>query len=329
MRFPWSKAALPHTPCRDHTACTCALDPDRTGKHVFIELSSACNLNCSFCAYSWSSRKGTFLPLPLLAKILADLRQLQPVDYIMFSALGEPTLHPQFGEACRMVKKAGYRLVVTTNGSRLNESVRELPIDELYVSFNTPTPEAYALKRGKGPSFDAYVDNLAAFIQSVPLFDTYLYFLTQNLRDYPGAVGFAEPESPAFARRLEDLLRRIRPGMRVPVPIPRQMELYSNVFVLLKPLTLWVNENLPPHLALAEATHIPGASCSYYKHHLNIIASGEVTICCGDSDAALSLGNVQTEPLRTIYQRKRPDVDLARNALCRKCKGCVTPLANG
>ena len=324
MRFPWSKAALPHTPCRDHTTCSCALDPEKIGKHVFIELSSACNLRCTFCAYSWSDRKGTFLPLPLLAKILADLKQLQPVDYVMFSALGEPTLHPEFGEACRMVKKAGFRLVVTTNGTRLNEAIRDLPIDELYVSFNTPTPESYALKRGGGPTFDAYVDNLAAFIQSVPLYDTYLYFLTQNLRDYPEAQGFADPKCPVFARRLEDLLRRIRPGTRVPVPVPKQMELYANVFVLLKPLTLWVNENLPPHLKLEEATHIPGASCSYYKHHLNIIASGEVTICCGDSDAALSLGNVQREPLRNIYLRKRADEELAINPLCRKCKGCVS-----
>jgi MoaA/NifB/PqqE/SkfB family radical SAM enzyme len=261
----------------------------------------------------------------LLAKILADLRQLQPVDYVMFSALGEPTLHPEFGEACRMVKKAGHRLVVTTNGTRLNEAVRELPIDELYISFNTPTPEAYALKRGKGPEFDAYVENLAAFVQSVPLYDTYLYFLTQNLRDYPGAVGFVEPESPGFARRLEDLLRKIRPGIRVPVPVPKQMELYSNVFVLLKPLTLWVNENIPPHLMLEEATRIPGASCSYYKHQLNIIATGEVTICCGDSDAALSLGNVRTESLRSIYLRKSAAAELAHNPLCRKCKGCVRP----
>jgi MoaA/NifB/PqqE/SkfB family radical SAM enzyme len=325
MRFPWSKATLPRTPCRDHTTCGCALEPDGIGKHVFIELSSACNLNCTFCAYSWSSRKGTFLPLELLSKILTDLRHLQPVDYVMFSALGEPTLHPEFGEACRMVKKAGHRLVVTTNGSRLNETVRNLPIDELYVSFNTPTPEAYALKRGKGPSFDAYVENLAAFVQGVPLYDTYIYFLTQNLRDYPGAVGFVDPESPEFARRLEDLLRQIRPGVRVPVPIPKQMELYSNVFVLLKPLTLWVNENLPAHLVLEEATRIPGASCSYYKHHLNIIATGEVTICCGDSDAALSLGNVRSEPLRDIYLRKRADAELAQNPLCRKCKGCVRP----
>jgi hypothetical protein len=67
-----------------------------------------------------------------------------------------------------MVKKAGYRLVVTTNGTRLNEGVRDLPIDELYVSFNTPTPESYALKRGKGPSFDAYVENLAAFVRIRP-----------------------------------------------------------------------------------------------------------------------------------------------------------------
>jgi MoaA/NifB/PqqE/SkfB family radical SAM enzyme len=323
MRFPWSKAALPHSPCRDHTNCGCALDPDKTGKHVFIELSSACNLNCTFCAYSWSDRRGTFLSLELLAKILADLGDLRPVDYVMFSALGEPTLHPDFGEACRMVKKAGYRLVVTTNGTRLNEGVRDLPIDELYVSFNTPTPESYALKRGKGPPFDVYVENLASFIQSVPLYDTYLYFLTQNLRDYPDAAGFAIPESLEFARQLEDLLRRIRPGVRIPVPVPRQIELYSNVFVLLKPLTLWVNENLPPHLVLEEATQIRGSSCSYYKHHLNIIASGEVTICCGDADAALSLGNVKNESLRRIYSRKRPDAELAENPLCRKCKGRV------
>ena len=261
--------------------------------------------------------------MELLAKILVDLRNLRPVDYVMFSALGEPTLHPDFGEACRMVKKAGYRLVVTTNGTRLNEGVRDLPIDELYVSFNTPTPESYALKRGKGPSFDAYVENLAAFVQRVPRYDTSLYFLTQNLRDYPDAAGFAVPESPWFARQLEDLLRRIRPGVRVPVPIPKQIELYANVFVLLKPLTLWVNENLPPHLVLEESTHMLGASCSYYKHHLNIIASGEVTICCGDADAALSLGNVRSESLRSIYLRKRPDAELAENPLCRKCKGRV------
>ena len=80
---------------------------------------------------------------------------------------------------------------------------------------------------------------------------------------------------------------------------------------------------------MAEATHIPSASCSYYKHHLNIIATGEVTICCGDSDAALSLGNVQNESLRSIYLRKRGDMELARNALCRKCKGCVTPVPAG
>jgi MoaA/NifB/PqqE/SkfB family radical SAM enzyme len=329
MRFPWSKAALPHTPCRDHAACTCAMDPDRIGKHVFIELSSACNLNCSFCAYSWSTRKGGFMPLPLLAKILADLKQLRPVDYLMFSALGEPTLHPEFGEACRMVKKAGYRLLVTTNGSRLNEEIRNLPIDELYISFNTPTPEAYALKRGKGPSFDDYVENLASFVQGVPLYDVYLYFLTQNLRDYPDAHGFVDTESHAFARRLEDLLRRIRPGIQVPVPIPKQLELYSNVSVLLKPLTLWVNENLPPHLSLVEATHIPGASCSYYKHHLNIIATGEVTICCGDADAALHLGNVRNETLRSIYLRKQPNTELGCNALCRKCKGRVVPVGGG
>jgi MoaA/NifB/PqqE/SkfB family radical SAM enzyme len=267
------------------------------------------------------------MPLELLEKILRDLRKLEPVDYVMFSALGEPTLHPRFEEACRMVRKHGYHLIVTTNGSRLRESMRELPINELFVSFNTPTEQSYVLKRGKGPHYVDYVKNLAAFIQSVPLYDTYLYFLTENRRDYPDASGFVERWSRESADRLEDLLREFRPGIRLDVPIPERIELYSNVFAVLKPLTSWANTNLPPGLELREATALRGEQCSYYKHQLNIVASGEVTICCGDHDAALSLGNVRDLSLAEIYGKKRADADLAKNALCRKCKGCVLPAA--
>jgi MoaA/NifB/PqqE/SkfB family radical SAM enzyme len=299
------------------------------GKHIFIELSSICNLKCEFCAYSWTERKGTFLPLELLEKILKDLQKLKPVDYIMFSALGEPTLHPEFETACRMVKKFGYHLIVTTNGSRLRESMRDLPINELFVSFNTPTEQSYVLKRGKGPSYSDYVQNLADFLQSVPLYDTYLYFLTENKRDYPHAEGFINRFSRESADLLEDLLRQFRPGVRLEVPIPERIELYSNVFAVLKPLTSWVNTNLPPGLELREASELRGHQCSYYKHQLNIIATGDVTICCGDHDAALSLGNVREVPLAEIYRRKSPDADLAMNPLCRKCKGCVVQAAGG
>lgn len=261
--------------------------------------------------------------LDLLDKILRDLKDLKPIDYIMFSALGEPTLHPEFEEACRMVKKHGYHLIVTTNGTRLRESMRELPINELFISFNTPTEQSYALKRGKGPGFAEYVGRLSDFLNSVPLYDTYLYFLTENRRDYPHAQGFVDLSSRDFANRLEDLLRHFRPGICLEIPIPERIELYSNVSVILKPLTSWVNTNLAPGLLLREASFIRGDECSYYKHQLNIIASGEVTICCGDHDASLSLGNVQRESLSDIYAKKRPDSNLARNNLCRLCKGCV------
>jgi MoaA/NifB/PqqE/SkfB family radical SAM enzyme len=313
-----------HVACRDHFNCHCPMEVDSIGKHIFIELSSVCNLKCEFCAYSWTQRKGTFMSLELLGKILSDLKKIEPVDYVMFSALGEPTLHPSFEEACRMVRRKGYHLIVTTNGGRLRESMRALPINELFISFNTPTETSYALKRGKGPEYQDYVHNLKEFIQSVPLYDTYLYFLTENKRDYPHAHGFVDRASRESADRLEDLLRQFRPGVRLDLPIPERIELYSNVYAVLKPLTSWVNTNLPPELELREAENIRGDSCSYYKHQLNILATGEVTLCCGDHDGALKLGNVRSESLREIYLRKRPDINLAENELCRKCKGCVS-----
>jgi MoaA/NifB/PqqE/SkfB family radical SAM enzyme len=318
----FQRASQPQPSCRDYGTCACRQD-DTIAKHVFIELSSPCNLRCEFCAYSWTERPATLMPLELLEKILVDLRRLRPVDYVMFSALGEPTLHPEFAEACRLVARHGFHLIVTTNGTRLSPAMRDLPIDELFVSFNTPTPEAYALKRGAGPGFDAYVENLAAFVQSVPLYDTYIYLFSENRRDFPEARGFVRPGDPASARQLEALLRRIEPSVEVPTPIPAYLEIYSNVIVALKPFTLWANCNVPPHLTVQEATSIPAHTCNFYKHHLNILSDGAVTLCCGDYDGGMRIGNVRDEPLSAIWAKKRPDSDLADHPFCRRCKGKV------
>jgi organic radical activating enzyme len=323
MKSLFTRAAAPQPSCRDYGTCTCVMDPATIGKHVFIELSSVCNLLCEFCAYTWSERKGTMMPLDLLEKILKDLRKLRPVEYIMFSALGEPTLHPQFGEACRLVRQHGFHLIVTTNGSRLNESMSQLPIDEMFVSFNTPTAEAYVLKHAKGLDFDAYVENLGRFLESVPMYDTYIYLFTENRRDYPGSQGMIDRHCPESARRLEDLIRRLKPGIIVPTPIPDYIELYSNVIVALKRFTLWANCNVPPHLYVEEAKSIPGSSCNYYKHHINVLASGDVTLCCGDYDGGMRIGNVKAEPLYDIFARKDPNIDLAQHEFCRRCKGTV------
>ena len=66
MKSLFTRAAAPQPSCRDYGTCTCVMDPATIGKHVFIELSSVCNLLCEFCAYTWSERKGTMMPLELL-----------------------------------------------------------------------------------------------------------------------------------------------------------------------------------------------------------------------------------------------------------------------
>lgn len=309
--------------CRDYGACNCPHSP-AIPKHVFIELSGACNLDCSFCAYSWSSRRHGRMDLALLAKILKDLRKLEPVDYVMFSALGEPTLHPRFDEACRMVHKEGYHLVVTTNGSRLRPEMVSLPIDELFISFNTPSPGTYGMKRSPLP-FQGLVGRIRDFVDAVPLFDTCIYFFTENRLHYPEATGLLRPDDPLSARDFQRLLQEWNPGVEVACPIPDTIEFHPHVYARLKPFTLWANCNVPSHSALEEAVSIPAHTCNFFKHHINILCTGEVSVCCGDYDAAVSLGNVSREPLRKIFQRKYEIRDLAIYSLCRRCKGRVVP----
>lgn len=316
--------------CRDYGSCGCAHTP-AIPKHVFIELSGVCNLDCTFCAYSWSARRRGRMDLGLLEKILKDLRKLEPVDYVMFSALGEPTLHPEFDEACRMVHRAGYHLVVTTNGTRLRPEMVNLPIDELFISFNTPSPTAYEMKHSP-VALPKLVGTIRDFIDAVPLFDTSIYLFTENRLHYPEAGALIRPDDPASARHLQKLLREWNPGIEIPSPIPDTIEIHPHVYARLKPLTLWANCNPPAHIRVEEAVSIPAATCNYYKHHINILCDGEISVCCGDYDASISLGNVTAEPLRKIFLRKYETPDLAVHSLCRRCKGkpvcdLETPLA--
>lgn len=307
--------------CRDYGVCSCPHAP-QIPKHVFIELSGACNLDCTFCAYSWSERRRGRMDLALLEKILKDLRKLEPVDYVMFSALGEPTLHPQFDEACRMVHKAGYHLVVTTNGTRLRPEMVALPIDELFISFNTPSPSAYEMKRSP-VALPKLVAGIRDFVEAVPLFDTCIYFFTENRLHYPGATGLIRPDDPVSARHFQRLLREWNPDIEVGCPIPDTIEIQPHVYARLKPFTLWANCNIPAHLSVEEAVSIPSQTCNFYKHHINILCDGTVSLCCGDYDASGSLGNVGAEPLRKIFLRKYDTPDLAVHSLCRRCKGKV------
>ena len=82
---------------------------------LYLEITNACNLRCSFCP-------GTRRPRRYLSEeeftFLA--RRLRPFgDYLYFHLMGEPLVHPLLPRFLEIAGELGFRVILTTNGTLL------------------------------------------------------------------------------------------------------------------------------------------------------------------------------------------------------------------
>lgn len=90
-------------------------------KRIYIEITSSCNLNCSFCQETL--REPHFMSVDEFAHTLEQIRPY--TNYIYLHVKGEPLLHPQLEEILILCKNAGITVNLTTNGTLLKQ---KLPI---------------------------------------------------------------------------------------------------------------------------------------------------------------------------------------------------------
>ena len=114
--------------------------------YAYLETTNYCNLRCSFC-----NREDVIGPLKHMSldnwgKLLDGIKH-HPIQEAKLMGMGEPMLHPQFDEVCRMFKETfpNAKLVVATNcqykideGSRFRDKFQECLkyIDLLYFSID-------------------------------------------------------------------------------------------------------------------------------------------------------------------------------------------------
>ncbi len=93
-----------------------------------IEISSSCNAACTYCPQTgyksvWSKR---FLGPEVLDNIMPFLH---PKTYIHLQGWGEPFLHPHFFTMLESIKKQGFKVGTTTNGTLLSKEKIERLMD--------------------------------------------------------------------------------------------------------------------------------------------------------------------------------------------------------
>ena len=108
--------------------------------YAYLETTNYCNLDCSFCNRSDVIGPLKHMSLENWGKLLDGIKH-HPIQEAKLMGMGEPMLHPQFDEVCRMFKEVfpKCKLIVATNCQyNINDKFRECMkyIDMLYFSID-------------------------------------------------------------------------------------------------------------------------------------------------------------------------------------------------
>lgn len=130
---------------------------------VFLELTSRCNLRCTYCAVSQPTYHGIDLPLKGFDNFVEQMRA-RGVRTVVMNGHGESTIIKEWEIHAERLADAGFRLHITTNlAKRLRESeIAALSrFERILVSIDTIDPDLLAELR-RGANLETILANLEA-----------------------------------------------------------------------------------------------------------------------------------------------------------------------
>lgn len=267
-------------------------------RKIYVEISNRCNLRCSFCP-------GTARPLGAMteenfARLLPKLAPF--TDFLYFHLMGEPLCHPQLERFLELAGEAGFRVILTTNGtllSRMQEVLLAAPaLHKVNISLQAFEGSGMAV------DFDTYLAGCFGFGQAAAGKKIVCYRLWNR--------GGLDSCNPAILRVLESHFPKPWVQER------RGIRLQNRVYLELGEKFDWPDLSAPQ---TAGEIH-----CYGLKDQLGILWDGTVVPCCLDHEGDIPLGNVFQQELSEILTSPRAQAlkkgfqtGNPPEPLCRRC----------
>lgn len=139
-----------------------------TGRKALVQITERCNLHCAHCFVS-STKEGMDIPLRVMMEQVVPRLVEARVERITLTG-GEPWVHPDFMQMCRLITAAGIPVGVCTNATRAtNDDIAELAElggIHINVSFDGFRAETHGKFRGNQASFATTVDTTRKFAEA-------------------------------------------------------------------------------------------------------------------------------------------------------------------
>lgn len=132
-------------------------------QHVYIEVTSLCNINCITCMRNvWSDEAG-HMDMEIFQTIIQQLGELPHLQSVTLAGFGEPLYHPEILSMVQAIKGLGVELTISTNGTLLNPDLAERLINaglgKIIVSLDSGSPQLFADIRS-GVDLNTILSNL-------------------------------------------------------------------------------------------------------------------------------------------------------------------------
>ena len=265
---------------------------------IYLEISNRCNLRCAFCP-------GTKRPERSMteAEFSALLPKLRPyTDFLYFHLMGEPLCHPLLGRFLTLAGEAGFRVILTTNGTLL------------------PRRQALLLASPALHKVNVSLHAFEANDLAVP-FETYLKGCTDFGRAAAGRVlvTYRLWNSGGADRRNGEILAALERAFPRPWAEERRgVRLGERVYLEHGEKFDW------PDLAAPDGGG--RVFCYGLRDQLGVLCDGTVVPCCLDHEGDLALGNLFKQELSEILDSPRARAIYggfsrrqAAEPLCRRC----------
>lgn len=280
-------------------------------KKFYLEITSVCNLACSFCPPTLRARQ--FVSPEDFAKRLDQIRP--HTEYINLHVKGEPLLHPKIDELLDISYEKGFKVNITTNGTLIEKKKHQLLNKPAIrqMNFSLHSFDDNIGLRDK----DKYMGDIIRFVkEQVANTDMIVSFRLWNLS--------RDNQTNLEKQRNRELLSMIEDAFNLDFQIEERVEPGGGIKVAER---VYVNQDYLFTWPSLDAEEDDGKGFCYgLRNQAAILSNGTVVPCCLDGEGVINLGNVNEQSFSEIIKSERAQnlVDgfsrrEAVEELCRKC----------
>ena len=265
---------------------------------IYLEISNVCNLKCAFCP--GTKRNKHIMTEEEFSSLLPKLRPYS--DFLYFHLMGEPLLHPSLEHFLELAGNAGFKVIITTNGTLLKKQMDALlhapALHKINISLH-----AFEANDLQVP-FETYLEDCFTYGKAAMGKKLTVYRLWNS----GGQEALNNKILDAMKQHFPEPWQTVRRGIRIADKVYLE---YGDKFD-------W------PDLSAQDG----GETCFCYglRDQIGVLCDGSVVPCCLDHEGDITLGNLHTEKLEDILASPRATAiyngfsgKKAAEALCRRC----------